>query len=281
MDTPLTALRWLLASEDRCDAFLEEIEGLNTERREVVQAFTDKALYNVNPNEPILFFVDTKLEHGLIGLVAGKLTETYNRPSIVLCEHIETDGSLSYVASCRAPEWCNIMELLDQSKALFLRYGGHRQAAGFSILPRLLPSLQENMKRSFLDIYGEHIPAPTITVEAAIPPHEVGIEALDAIAAFRPFGIGNPKPKWLFENVTITEVTPLGQEGKHCKIYIQENPNLPLIFWHGASHQSHFPLGATVSFLVDFESNVWNGKTRLQVIIKDYILNTPHSDTQK
>lgn len=70
MDTPLTALRWLLASEERCDDFLEEIENLNTERREVVQDFLQKALQEVNIEKPLLFFFDKKLEHGLIGLVA-------------------------------------------------------------------------------------------------------------------------------------------------------------------------------------------------------------------
>lgn len=122
MDTPLTALRWLLSSEDRCDEFLEEIENLNGERKEVVEKFTEEALGSVNTENPIIFFFEKSLEHGLIGLVAGKLTEKYNRPSIVLCEHHESDGSVSYVASCRAPEWCNIMEILDVSKTLFLRY---------------------------------------------------------------------------------------------------------------------------------------------------------------
>ena len=122
MDTPLTALRWLLASEKTCDNFLEEIENLNTERKEIVQDFVGKALESVNPQNPLLFFFDAQLEHGLIGLVAGKLTEQFNRPSFVLCEHHEADGSISYVASCRAPEWCNLMEILDDSKELFLRY---------------------------------------------------------------------------------------------------------------------------------------------------------------
>lgn len=56
MDTPLTALRWLLASEDRCDEFLEEIEELNIRRQEIVKQFSEKALMEANPNYSILFF---------------------------------------------------------------------------------------------------------------------------------------------------------------------------------------------------------------------------------
>ena len=93
MDTPLTALRWLLASEDRCDEFLEEIEELNTKRQEVVKSFSEKALMEANGDDSILFFMEENLEHGLIGLVAGKLTEAYNRPSIVLCRQHENKRS--------------------------------------------------------------------------------------------------------------------------------------------------------------------------------------------
>ncbi len=66
MDTPLTALRWLLASEDRCDEFLTEIEALNTKRQEVVKHFSEKALGQANPEDGILFYRDSELEHGLI-----------------------------------------------------------------------------------------------------------------------------------------------------------------------------------------------------------------------
>jgi hypothetical protein len=66
MDTPLTALRWLLASEDRCDEFLEEIEELNTKRQEVVKNFSEKALMEADPDMGILFFMEDTLEHGLI-----------------------------------------------------------------------------------------------------------------------------------------------------------------------------------------------------------------------
>ena len=231
MDTPLTALRWLLASEHRSDEFYDQLESLNAERKEVVQDFTAKALSTVNIENPILFFLDEELEHGLIGLVAGKLTETYNRVSIVLCTHKETDGSISYVASCRAPEWCNLMEILDDSKCLFLRYGGHRQAAGFSMNPENFSKLQTKMIEKFWQIYPE-IPNATLKVEAKINPKNVSVDLVEKIEKFKPFGIGNIRPLWFLENVEITELQTIGAEGQHRKMYIKENPNLPMLYWN-------------------------------------------------
>lgn len=66
MDTPITALKWLLASDEKCDEFLTEIEELNTRRQEVVKNFSEKALMEANPDDGVLFYLDENLEHGLI-----------------------------------------------------------------------------------------------------------------------------------------------------------------------------------------------------------------------
>ena len=118
MDTPLKALHWLLASDHRVDDWLSEVESLNEQRQEKVKEFSTDALEKASADDPILFYLNDRLEHGIIGLIAGKLTEAYYRPSIVLCEH---EGN--YIASCRSPEWCNLVELLDHSKEFFVRYG--------------------------------------------------------------------------------------------------------------------------------------------------------------
>ncbi len=207
MDTPLTALRWLLASEDRCDEFLSEIEELNDRRKEVVKSFAETALENANPDNLILFFREKKLEHGLIGLVAGKLTEAYNRPSIVLCEQHPTpevkkreyekemeemtkDEKILLVASCRSPEWCNLVELLDECKHFFVRYGGHRQAAGFTIEASKYEAFQIFITERFREKYDTiDLPKKTIEIESIISVDQINLETLKIIDRFRPFGI--------------------------------------------------------------------------------------------
>lgn len=328
MDTPLTALRWLLASEDRCDEFLAELEELNGKRQTEVKTFTQKALETARPEEWILFFIDTdnesfqkheaqgrknfskgvyksvndwekfasddeihdfsklsKLEHGLIGLVAGKLTETYNRPSIVLCDgHVsswkreyekdiqEKEEVPTFVASCRSPEWCNLVELLDECKEFFVRYGGHKQAAGFTIETHRFEEFQNFIQKKFQEKYSlKNLPEKIIRVEASIPPTRANLETLSVIEKFEPFGIGNPKPLWLFENITLTEVKPLGKEWKHLTLKCKENPNLKMILWN--AEKISLCAWDITSLIVELSWNEWNGNISVQGIVK-YIIKT-------
>lgn len=312
MDTPLTALRWLLASEDRCDEFLEEIEELNSRRQEVVKQFSEKALMEANPDDAILFFVDEKLEHWLIGLVAGKLTEAYDRPSIVLCSQHEGKSeetkkreyesemqnakckiqnhsisnleswilstgyssinleSATLVASCRSPEWCNLVELLDECKDFFVRYGGHRQAAGFTIEASKFTDFQKAINEAFAKRYNlAEIPEKTLKIESILDPRLANLATLRIIDTFKPFGIGNPKPLWMLENVTITEQRTLGAEGKHISLRIAENPDIKFILWNAEDKKSALMVGNIVSLVIELEENIWNGKSSVQGMIRE------------
>lgn len=84
MDTPVTALQWLLASDEKCDILFDELEHLNETRKKTTDEHLREALENVDTSLPILFYDADHLEHGIIGLVAGKLTEIYGKPSIII-----------------------------------------------------------------------------------------------------------------------------------------------------------------------------------------------------
>lgn len=255
MDSPLKALHWLLATEDRVDGWLEEIENLNTQRQEIVKTFTEDALMNIDENSPVLFYIHEKLEHGLIGLVAGKLTEAYNKPSIALCsqhenpknevnkrEYERKNGSNEreaeesptlLVASCRSPEWCNLVELLDECKDFFVRYGGHRQAAGFTIRKDRFEAFQRAIVEKFHEKYDHtSLPKKTLSVETIISPTEISLETLETIDRFRPFGIGNRKPIFLIENLTIAKADTIGKDKNHLSFQFEELPDIKCLLWN-------------------------------------------------
>ena len=292
MDTPLTALRWLLAGEWRTDEFFGELEHLNETRKWTTETQYKRALESVDTTRPILFFDAEDLDHGIIGLVAGRLTELYNKPSIVMKnghDHPLTSRKWDTVAiddtvdvsewkelsigSCRAPEWCNLIELLDECKHFFVRYGGHRQAAGFTIETERIPEFKEAMWKAISRVHDTaNLPKKILNVECPLLPSHITVATLEQIDRFRPYGIGNPRPLWLLENVTIASAKPLGQEEKHLSISIAEKPELKLLLWNAADKKPHLGVGNIVSLVVEIDRNEWKGKVSVQVVVRDIII---------
>ncbi len=305
MDSPLKALHWLLSTEDRVDDWLLEVENLNTKRQEEVKKYTEDALMNVDSSLPILFYTHDHIEHGLIGLVAGRLTEAYGKPSIVLCKQHESkwdevrkreyekeigdrEGSddptsnfllpISYVASCRSPEWCNLVELLDLCKEYFVRYGGHRQAAGFTIEGAKLTDFQKYIADRFAEKYDiMSLPKKTLKVECTLHPEDISLQSLDMIDGFRPFGIGNMKPLFLLEDLTIEEVRILWKEGNHLSMTFIEIPSVKCLLWNfqeifGWKEWKIPSPWDIISPIVSLERNIWNGKENIQMMMKNIII---------
>jgi single-stranded-DNA-specific exonuclease len=118
MADPYKAVSLILNQEESVHTTLQELENLNDKRRKLTYKFFDEAMLQINQEDNILFYHSTEIEHGIIGIVAGKLTERFYKPSIVLIE----EGD-KLVASCRSPEYFNIAEILEENKHFFEAFG--------------------------------------------------------------------------------------------------------------------------------------------------------------
>jgi single-stranded-DNA-specific exonuclease len=299
MDTPLTALRWLLASEDRCDGFLSEMESWNEERKWTTEEQYMRALAWVDTTKPILFFDADDLDHGIIGLVAGKLTELYGKPAIVMknwhdhpltrrkwdevevsiLDLLEANTSESNdwkklsIGSCRAPEWCNLIEILDECKHFFIRYGWHRQAAGFTIETERIPEFREAMCAAIATRYDiTNLPKRTLEVECVLAPSDMTFETLAIVDRFRPFGIGNRKPIFILEDITIAECRYLGRDESHLSLKCSEAPDVKMVYWKSREQKSLLEVGNIVSLVIELSENEWNGKKSIQAVVRDIVV---------
>lgn len=117
-------------------------------------------------------------------------------------------------------------------KDVFTRYGGHRQAAGFTLLTEKVGELKNRLKTEIAKHHDiTNLPKRAISVECCLPPSELTLENLDVIDRFRPYGIGNPKPLFLLEEMTITECRVIGSEGDHLSLRFAEKPDVKLLYW--------------------------------------------------
>ena len=142
LDTPYRALKMLLASEKNIDKILREIEELNNERKEITNTFLEQALSEIDIKKPVIIWYNENISHWIIWLVAGRITEIYNKPCIILTKW---DGKMT--ASCRSPKYFSIVDALTHCEKFMVAYWWHKQAAWFSILEKDFKEFEKTIQK--------------------------------------------------------------------------------------------------------------------------------------
>lgn len=267
MDSPYKALSLLLAWEDKLDTILAELEDLNSKRKTTTEHFIKHALEVVDRDKWVLFYDSSDIEHGIIGLIAGRLTEAFGKPAIAL----KRDGE-KLVASCRSPEHINIVELLEECREYFVAFGWHRQAAGFTILTENFDAFKDAIEKCLTEKHGAiSTKAKTLRIETNLTLAEINSDFFKTLQIFKPFGIGNPKPLFLIQDFIPVSVDYLGKDGKHLK-FIEQTGKLSINafgFW-----EYYDVLGETESFslVVEISEEVWMGRKKTVLNVRDIVL---------
>ena len=215
------ALRLLLTRDEaEAGTLAAELEALNRRRRADTLAAFALAREAMTPDElaaPLLIAASEAVSSGIVGLVASRLAEEHHRPAIAM-QLANGEGR----ASCRSIPAFDVTALLARHGDLFLRYGGHRAAAGFTIEASRLPEARE---RLVADAAARLTPAdltPTLEIEAELPLREVNGELLRWLHRLGPHGQGNPAPVFLGRGVRIEGGRAVGGDGSHLQFALRE-----------------------------------------------------------
>jgi single-stranded-DNA-specific exonuclease len=194
-----------------------ELGRLNGVRQEMTRATVEMAkrrLAEADEEKYLKFIADDKFHPGVVGLVAGRLTEELYRPSIVAeVGERETRGS------CRSIPEFNITHALDECRELLVRHGGHSAAAGFTVKNELLAELRERMERIAEEKLSKLDLAPTLKIDAELDLNELDFAVCARLAELEPHGEANPQPVFATHGVNIApgSVKVVGKEGQHLK----------------------------------------------------------------
>ncbi len=245
------------------------LETKNTERQEMTLKAFEKARERVRLKgiQPLLFVSDEDFPAGVCGLVASRLVEEFYRPAVVVRLGESASGSCS--GSCRSIPDFNIIEALDQCRGLFWHYGGHAQAAGFSMPRRNIEMLESRL----VDIAGRQLAGldlrPVINIDAELTFAELGGDTFPLIQKLAPFGYGNPEPTFLSRRVGALDCRPMGNGGEHLRLKLKQAN----IIWDATG----FGLGSHAippSGLLDIVYNItvdhWNGGSWLKLNLLDF-----------
>ena len=278
LDHPDRALRLLIADTfSECREHYTHLEVANRDRRaiqaEVFEEAKQDVIKTLGSDELLINIMYRPHWHeGVIGIVASKLVETFEVPAIVFT-NAEEEGVIK--ASCRAAGVLNIFELLDQCKDLFIKFGGHKAAAGLSMKKENFPEFKSRMNALL-----KPIPAPLRTKLSSFDV-EIGIEEiskhlLNDLEKLEPFGPGHEKPVFRMKNAIIQSYRIMKDahvrwtfSGTNSKISVQGVSFNYLGKWNEMTPDELFELqgksGLTVQFTLGV--NRFNGNETIQLMV--------------
>lgn len=269
----------LLIEEDpaKAKAIAEDIEDYNKERRSENQSITKEALEQIIENKEtennttVVF--NENWHRGVLGIVASKLIETHYRPTIVFGK-----GEDMYTASARSVKGFNIYNAINECSELLEKFGGHKYAAGLS----LLPQNYDAFKNKFEEIVKNSIKAecliPKLDIELEVPLSDLVAEGnatlpkiYRIIKRMQPFGPGNQAPIFITKGVIDKGSKKIGKKEEHLRLCIYDNTTDKTFIGIGFNLAEKLKKINKDNFDVVYslEENDWKGKVSLQLMIKD------------
>jgi single-stranded-DNA-specific exonuclease len=245
----------------------QQLEMQNRQRQALTRVTQEKAesLAMIDgSNSYLLFAVHEEFNPGVVGLAASRLADTHYRPSVVAAK-----GAEETRGSCRSIPEFHITDALDQCADLLVRHGGHAAAAGFTVRNENLPELVSRLKSiAKTQLSGRDL-RPTVTADMEVSLSQLNFDLLKHLAYFEPTGYGNPNAIFVSRDVKVKSSRTVGSEGRHLKLMVEDE--------HGATHDAiGFRLGSLqadlpsrVDVMYSFESNEYNGRSSLQLNLKD------------
>ena len=215
-------------------------------------------------DSPLLVASDRDYPAGIMGLVASRLAEEFYRPAIV----IKTGDQISS-GSCRSIPEFNIIHALTQCSGLFSYFGGHSQAAGFTLPTRNLPRLQQALLQlATTQLEGVDL-RTKVDIDAEVTLSDLGGDTFPVMQKLAPFGGGNPAPSFLTRRVEVIDCRTMGGNGEHLRMNLRQGGTV----WSGvAFRQGNYR--SEVSSLLDIVYNLevdhWSGEERLRLNILDF-----------
>lgn len=218
MDSPEDAFLMLATTDDaEAKTRVLHLEKLNNERKGIVASMTKdahKRLTRMNEIPQVVVIGDPLWRPSLVGLVANKLAEEHNRPAFVWGR----DGNGVIRGSCRSGGATSVVILMDATALSFLEYGGHHMSGGFGVHDDHIHLLSEVLNQAFVTLKEKASVPEEVVVDARVSLSEVSKLFVNEQSRVAPFGMGNPKPLYLFENVQPTAVTVFGKAKEHTKL---------------------------------------------------------------
>ncbi len=277
MGVPMDAFR-LLATQDDLEAekFALHLDHINNERKGTVAALVKEVKKHVHERygekpEKVIVIGNPLWKPSLLGLAANACSEEYGVPVFLWGR----DGDDIIKGSCRAAGTVHLLNLMQGTpEGTFIQYGGHAESGGFSVTSQAIHSLEKNLSEVFEKIRGEKR-EDIGYIDSYISPDDVNYDVYRIIERLSPYGTGNPKPIFMFKDITLADVKAFGKEKNHLEIIFNKSNGRPVsaigFFMTSASFPKQSVKGSVISLVATMEKSMFRGTPELRLRIVDIL----------
>ena len=259
----------LTTDESEAERLASDLEKTNQERQKITEKMYNEAKKQVEKlkDKKILFALGDGWSTGVVGLVAGRLSEEYYKPAIVMGrEDFEIVGSGRSIAEF------DIISAIEEIGHYFSRFGGHAEACGFTLTgeKNLEGFKREIEKMAVQKLKGLDL-RPKLHIEGEIDLAAIDFDFLTELSVFEPFGSGNERPKFLLKDLQVAGLEKVGQNSQHLRLMVNQKGNLvrKCIGFSLAEVHGKLTVGDTIDLIGEASFNDWNGMKEIQIKICD------------
>jgi single-stranded-DNA-specific exonuclease len=265
IDHAQPALDLLLAStQEQAIKMLVRLNKYNSERQSITRQVMAEAEAQITPQDQFIFVVNPNWPAGVVGLAAGRLSERFARPAIV----IGSNGRHA-VGSARAPQGANVLTLLQRGEAHLLKLGGHAQAAGFSIAPEKVSAFHTTLQETFTQENLEQLAESPVQAEALLAHDLLHWDTVELLERFQPFGQGNPEPLFIATRLALADVRSVGKKQEHAKFTFEIEHELIDGIGFGLFGELNSRMGKYVDAAFYVTADDFRGRSCVQLKIQD------------
>ena len=272
----LDSLRLLCTKDEkRAGMLAEKLNRVNLDRQQMLASSVDhaKKIIGGKPKD-FIFISDESYHEGVIGLIAGKLTEEFYRPSVVIARKEKYSK-----ASARSIAGFNIIDAIREVSDILVDCGGHPMAAGFTVETKNIETVKKRLQKVVEEKIEKKFLEKVLQVDLELDFASISGDFFQRLEKFAPFGIGNPEPVFSTSKVKIISARVIGRDSQHLKLHLQADKDGERItfeavgFGMGSLYDNLSP-AKTYGIAYTIFENSWNGESKLQLRLRDI----KHSD---
>ncbi len=268
MDTAKKAIRLMLTKDEaEAEMMALELESLNLLRKQAEGIIFEEAVNKIESDflfkKNIIVVSGENWHEGVLGIVASKLTEKYEKPCVVISLK---DGVGK--GSARSLEYLDIFEAFKASDQYLVKYGGHKLAAGLTISEKNI-NIFANELNNYIQIACSETSCKMIEFDAYVDAKDIDFVLYNEIKKFEPFGAGNPKPVLSIINVEMKNIRKVGKNGKHISFnLVKGNKDIPVIGFNKINILEKV-LSKPSAYIVMLSLNEFNGRKNIQLVLEN------------